>query len=228
VATALQLRDTVDFESLLSENSRKRIHQGSKREVVPAGRVFHHAGGPKRVYIVERGLIRIFWADPDGRQATVAFIGSHHLLGGAITVTGEQWQGGSAQAVVDTTLLNLNLTAVRRAADEELDVSHALSLDLAALVRMAFRTIVVRSLGNVSQRLAYDLLERACQKQLETGRLEAAITHAELADSIGSSREVVSRALKDYRATGIIQTSPRCVRVVKPLMLFQTIKSYVV
>jgi CRP/FNR family transcriptional regulator, cyclic AMP receptor protein len=228
VATALQLRDTVDFESLLSENSRKRIRQGCKREVVRAGRVFHHAGAPKRVYIVEHGLIRIFWSDPDGRQATVAFIGSRQLLGGAITVTGDQWQGGSAQAVVDTTLLNLNVTAVRRAADEELDVSHALSLDLATLVRMAFRTIIVRTLGSVSQRLAYDLLERACQKQLETGRLEASVTHADLADSIGSSREVVSRALKDYRAAGIIQTSPRCVRVVKPLMLFQTVKSYLV
>lgn len=228
MATAPQLRDTVDFLSLLSESSRRRVTAGAKRQTFSAGLVTHHAGDPPpRVYLIEHGLMRVFWSDPDGRQATVAYIGTRQLIG-VMQVLGDMWHGGSAQAVVESTVLRLDAAAVRRAAAEELDVCSALALHLASVLNSAFRTIAVRSLGSVAQRLAYDLLDRACIRQLQSGRLEASITHAELADSIGSSREVVSRALAEYRAAGIIQTSPRCIKVVKPLMLAQAVRQYLV
>jgi CRP/FNR family transcriptional regulator len=227
VATAQQLRDTVDFLSLLNDTSRRRLEAGSKRLDYRAGSLPHHASGPDRVFIVERGLIRIFWSDTDGRQATVAFMGSSELIGGT-TMMGDQWAGGSLQAVVDTTLLMLDVGAARRAAATEIDVCAAVAIHLAAQVKNALRLIAVRSLGTVSQRLAFDILERACRKQLETGHLEARVTHADLADSIGSSREVVSRTLSDYRAAGFVETAPRCVRVLKPMALAHAVRAFIV
>jgi len=52
--------------SLLSERSRGRVEANSKRLVYRAGRVPHRAGDPPHVYVVERGMIRIFWSDPEG------------------------------------------------------------------------------------------------------------------------------------------------------------------
>ncbi len=102
----------------------------------------------------------------------------------------------------------------------------AVATQLAALVRNAHRLVALRSLGNITQRLAYDLLERACQSQLEMGRLDAMVTQEGLAASIGSSREVVSRAMKGLRAAGIIKTTPGMVRVVDPVRLSDTVRAF--
>ncbi|HZK75065.1 MAG TPA: helix-turn-helix domain-containing protein [Clostridia bacterium] len=88
--------------------------------------------------------------------------------------------------------------------------------------------IAVRSLGNISERLAFDLLERACRSQLAVGRLEARATHQDLAGSIGSSREVVSRALKGLRDDGIVETAPGMTRVLDSVRLAQIVRTLVI
>jgi CRP-like cAMP-binding protein len=130
--------------------------------------------------------------------------------------------------VVDSTLTTLDLENVRNLAKAELEVVAAIATHLSARVRDAFGVIAVRSLGNIRERVSFDLLERACQSQLAVGRLEARATHADLANSIGSSREVVSRALGGLRAARIIETAPGLVRVVDPIRLSAIARSFVI
>ncbi len=98
----------------------------------------------------------------------------------------------------------------------------------ASRVRDAYRLIAVRSLGNIRERVAYDLLDRAAQSQLVVGRLEVIATQADLADSIGSSREVMSRALRDMRAEGIVETAPGLIRVLDPERLAAIVRAFVI
>jgi CRP-like cAMP-binding protein len=132
------------------------------------------------------------------------------------------------QMVVESTLIALDLDLVRRLVLDELDVALAVATHLAVVVRHAFRLIAVRSLGNIPERTAFDLLERACRSQLAIGRLEIRATHADLADSIGSSREVVSRALRRLRSLGILETSPGSVRVADPVRLADIVRAFVI
>jgi DNA-binding FadR family transcriptional regulator len=67
--------------------------------------------------------------------------------------------------------------------------------------------------GSVLQRVAFDLLERACGSQLETSRLEALVSQQEVADGIGSSRDVVGRAMAQLRTLGLVETRHRRVTV---------------
>jgi CRP-like cAMP-binding protein len=60
------------------------------------------------------------------------------------------------------------------------------------------------------------------------GRLDAEVTQVDLADSIGSSREVVSRALKGFRASRIIKTDPGVIHVVDPVRLAYTVRAFTV
>jgi len=53
-------------------------------------------------------------------------------------------------------------------------------------------------------------------------------THADLADSIGSSREVVSRTVRDLRAVGIVETTPGMVRVIEPVRLSAIVRGFVI
>jgi CRP-like cAMP-binding protein len=218
--------DDVDFLSLLSEVNRRRVLEGSTEEEYPAGAIAFHPEGPSRSFVLERGLARVYAGVPDGRQATVTFVHEHELAGG--TAIASHPPRVLIQVVIPSTLTILDLDRVRSLAATENEVCAAVATHLAGRVRASFRLVAVRSLGTIRERVAYDLLDRACQSQLVVGRLEARATHADLADSIGSSREVVSRTVRDLRAAGIVETAPGMVRVIDPRRLSAIVRGFVI
>jgi CRP/FNR family transcriptional regulator len=218
--------DAIDFLSLLGDVNLRRVLEGSTKEVFPAGSIAFHPEGRERPFVLERGLARVYMTVPDGRQATVTFVHRNELAGGTAIVSHPP--SVQIQVVVKSMLTILDLESVRRLAATETEVCSAVAAHLAARVRSGFRLISVRSLGNIRERVAYDLLDRACQSQLVVGRLEVQATHSDLADSIGSSREVVSRALRDLRAAKIVETAPRMVRVTDPLRLAAIVRGFVI
>lgn len=224
VATARLADECLDFLSLLSEPNKRRVLAGSMRSVYPAGTLLFREGDPARVLLVEHGLVRVFRTVPDGRQATVAFVRTSEILGASMVVKDPPWV--CAQIVIDSTITDLDVKTLRHVASTQIQVMTAVAMQLAVLVRNAHRLVALRSLGNIGQRLAYDLLERACQSQLAMGRLEARVTQTDLAASIGSSREVVSRAMKGLRASGIIKTAPGVIRVVDPAQLADRVQAF--
>jgi CRP-like cAMP-binding protein len=223
--------EDVDLLALLSDANRLRLLEGSKRRSCRAGTVAFAAGDRGRTFVLREGLVRIFWSVPDGREATVALIQPGNLVGGRNLVPGTAVMRGpavvSVQIVVDSTLIVLDIDTVRSLAATEIEVVTAIATQLAARVRHDLRMIAVRTLGNITDRLAFDLLERACRSQLAVGRLEVRATHADLAGSIGSSREVVSRALRGLRAAGIIETAQGITRVQDPERLAGIVRSFV-
>ena len=183
-----------------------------------------HPESEDRAFLLERGLVRGYTAVPDGRQATVTFFHSNELIGGTSIVSHPPKI--YVQIVAKSTMTFLQLEMVRRLAATENELLAAVATHLSARVRSAYRLIAVRTLGDIRQRLAYDLLDRACRSQLAVGRLEAKATHADLADSIGSAREVVGRALGGLRTEGIVETTPGVVRVTDPLRLAKIVRAF--
>jgi len=176
--------------------------------------------------LIDRGLVRAYLTVPDGRQATVGFRHSKELVGGTMTVSHPPRL--LAHVVVESTLTTLDMETVRKLLSTEIEVLAAVATQLSARLRNGTRLIAIRTLGNIRERLAYDLLDRACRSQLASGRLETRGTHADLADSIGSSREVMSRALGSLRAEGIVETAPGMVRVVDPMRLAAIVRAFVI
>jgi CRP-like cAMP-binding protein len=131
-----------------------------------------------------------------------------------------------AQVVVESSLTTLDMETIRILAATEIEVLSAVATQLSARLRQGARLIAIRTLGNIRERLAYDLLERATRSQLAVGRLDVGATHTELANSIGSSREVVSRALSSLRSVGIVDTAPGLVRVKDPIRLAGIVEAF--
>src|ERR1700737_3925836 len=207
----------VDFLSLLSPSNRRRILEGSARTVYPAGTIAVRPDGPRSVFVIERGLARLFWSVPDGRQATIPFRHPKQRVCEPTVVHDSSCT--YVQAITETTVTLLDPDVVRDLAATELEVASAVAAHLSMRVRAAHRLVAVRSLGSIRERAAYDLLDRASQSQLVVGRLEVRATQADIADSIGSSREVISRALTSLRAKGIVETAPGVVRILAPTFL---------
>lgn len=195
-----------------------------------AGSVAFRAGTP-RAFLLDKGYARAYMSVRDGREATVAFIDPGFLMGAWNVLRGTSSSKEPplthVQAVIDSTFTLLDLENLRKLATTDIEVVSAIATNLAERVHYDLRVVAVRTLGTVSERLAFDLLDRACLSLLANGRLEAKATHEDLADSIGSSREVVGRSLKELRATGIIETTPGKTRIVNPERLAAIIQSFV-
>jgi CRP/FNR family transcriptional regulator, cyclic AMP receptor protein len=216
--------EDVDFLSLLSEPNRSRFLDGSTRQTYGPGAVIFHPDSQGRAFLLERGLARAYTTVPDGRQSTLTFFHSNELIGATSIVS--RAPKIYVQIVARSTMSDLALENVRKLVATEQEVLAAVAINLAVRVRSAYRLIAVRTLGDIRQRLAYDLLDRACRSQLAVGRLEAKATHSDLADSIGSAREVVGRALGGLRSDGIVETAPGMVRVVDPLRLAGIVRAF--
>lgn len=214
-----------DFLSLLGPINRGRFLAGSTRSTHPAGTIFARPDGPPIALLLACGLARAYWSLANGKQATVAIVRSDELVG-ATTLTGLD-PSSYIQLLTESTVISLDLETVRELAATELEVATAVSKAMAMRLRDAAQLVAVCSLGNIRQRVAYDLLNRASQSEFFVGRLNVRTTHEELADSVGSSREVVSRALRSLRMEGIVETAPGTVSVVDPARLAAIVRPFV-
>jgi hypothetical protein len=131
------LSTSVDFISLLTESNRRRLLEGSKQTVLPAGTIALRPKGPSMTYLIESGLARAFWSLPDGRQTTIAIVRPKELVGATLTIGWASWI--FIQVITESTVLTLDTDLLRSLAASELDVSAAISMHLAMRIRDAYR-----------------------------------------------------------------------------------------
>jgi CRP/FNR family cyclic AMP-dependent transcriptional regulator len=200
----------VDLLGLLSDDARSRVLLGARSFTLPAGTVTTSSQDTV-ADVVESGLVRIFVRSADGRQASFAYVHSHSFYG-APTILGVG-MSTSAQTLIETRLIRLDAGHVSALFEEDLEVAKALAHVMASRIGQAARLVTVRSLGTVRERLAYDLLERASDQLLRGDASSLRVTHEDLAESIGSAREVVSRALAELRKSGVVNAAHGVVSV---------------
>ena len=202
------------FLDRLPRESREQILFNSTRIRYPAGTIAFQPGDVDRADILESGLARLYLTSAEGRQTTIRYAHPGELMGGLL-VMGAAFDG-SAQMIVDSTVIHLDLKAVRRRLEIDPALGSALAADLAQRYAHSVRTIALHAFGSVVQRVAYDLLDRACRTQLSAGHLEAAASQQEIADGIGSVRPVVAKSLTYIRSRRLVDTAHRRVRIIDP------------
>ena len=128
-------------------------------------------------------------------------------------------QGSGSCAVTDTWGVRVPPERLVQLVKVDGAVGLALARYLSSLLLLAFRQIALRTYGSMRERLAADLLDRACETQVDHGLLEVKTSHADLADSVGTSREVISRALGSLREGGLVDSERGRIRVLDPARL---------
>lgn len=71
------------------------------------------------------------------------------------------------------------------------------------------------------QRIAAHLLDLASAQQRPQGDLVARVSQQELADAVGSVREVAARTLRELRLARLVATSPDRVHILDPAGLYE-------
>lgn len=181
------------------------LTSGATRLRIPARSTFHHEGEDlPHLEIVLTGLVRVQVAAVDGRMMTARYARPGALLGVAsLYVQGARRFG--IQALSDSELLAFRPTVVRGWADRDPRVARALLTETSERVMSFVAEFSGQAFASVRQRIARHLLDLASDHQRQ-GELLAPISQQELADAVGTVREVVVRVLRELREEGVLQT----------------------
>lgn len=201
--------------ALVPPSSLARMLTGSVRVDVPAGRVVYAPGDPAFLALVLAGLVRVHMLSATGRQVTALYVRRGRLLGVPALFAGPGPVG--LEAMTDSTILQLNMGSVEAVAGTDVDVVRALATDLAWELRDMAAEYAVTAFGSVRQRVASHLLALGLAHH---GRGPFPVTQRELADAVGSVREVVARVLRQLRAEGLVRTGRTGIIVLDPERLY--------
>lgn len=186
--------------------------------------MFYQPGEGNRVFIVVSGLTRAYFKGSDGREATAGFAFRGEVLGlGAMLGYNPIM---FAQTLTDAEFVSPDTVRLLNLVRSNLEVATAVMCALAHRLQLTQRLTSLRALGNIRQRLAYDLLERSCEQLPATRRHEVKASHHDLALSVGSSREAITRSIASLREEGIIDTSRETIRISDPERLVSIISEF--
>jgi CRP/FNR family transcriptional regulator len=170
---------------------------------VPRGKpIFDEEGGGNRLGFLLEGMARNFVMGPESRQLTVQY-----ARAGSILATNTLGSAGPQiplhiQALNDCTVIELDLSTVQELHASDRRFSAAYAVELARRLEDVYRTFATTVQGTIMQRLSAHLL--ACAQLSGGGRISASTTQQDLAEALGSAREVIGRALKDLQASGVL------------------------
>ena len=184
-----------------------------------AGAMLYPEEGDPRMALVISGLLRVYLTSAEGRQITVRYAREGDVLGTAVAVAGPVRT--PVQAVTDSRVLLLNLAAVQRLAQTNASVAWAFAQEVTRRLYDMLDELAGTAFASVKARVARHLLDLSKRNQ-ETGRWAVTATQQEIADSVGSVREVVARVLKELRAERLIEGAGGTTTILDPGGLHRT------
>ncbi len=158
------------------------------------------------------GLQRVYLESPDGRQLTIRYVCTGELLGAILLPSVHV--GIATQALEKATVLHFRPGQLQLLAERHPQLAIALTEEYAERLGRGYRALAVRAFSGVKARVAQDLCWRA--EAIRSARGTAAVVQAtqqDLANSVGSVREVVARAIEELRRDGLIERTKGGIRV---------------
>jgi CRP/FNR family transcriptional regulator len=182
----------------------------------PAGHTVYAEADAERLAVVLQGLLRVYMHASDGRQVTVRYVRRGDLLGGPALV------GGPApvfvQAVTPGEAFFFDIDRVKRVARSDASVAWALAEESVHRLYDILEELAGNAFASVRQRVARHLLDLAASRPA-SGRLTAFVSQQDLANSVGSVREVVARVLAELRKERLVRTAPGRVEILDPIQM---------
>ena len=168
-----------------------------------------------RVFLLLAGRVRIFRTDDAGRETLLAIRGPGDLVGELAAVDGDP-RSASAMALEPGEVATISGADFREALDVVPGLARILLGTVVGRLRDADRKRAEFGGSDATRRVARRLVELAERYGEDDGSavvISLAMTQEDLAGWTGASREAVSRAVRDLRKAGVVETGRRSVRV---------------
>ncbi len=158
------------------------------------------------LYVVAEGQVKVVLIGEDGREVILSVLGEGEFFGEMALIDDEP-RSAHVIAMEDSTLLVLRREDFQGLLKLQPGIALALLKELSRRLRRVDEKVGSLVLLDVNGRVARLLLELA--DEAGSDRVTRRLTHHTIAQMIGSSRETVSRTMRDLVDKGYIEVSRR-------------------
>lgn len=199
------------FLGRLPVAAQAQLRESAISMTVPAGGTIYRADDHPRLVLLNSGLVRVVTSSAEGRKATIRYARTGDCVGVlSVVATG---QSVSVEAVTVTEVVFISVPTLVRLARSEPEVGWELARFVGEVSTDVIEMMSIAVFGTVRQRLARHLLDLAHR---EGDLLCVTQDQQQMADAIGSVREVVARTIRDLREGGFVSRSPGGLRLDDP------------
>jgi CRP-like cAMP-binding protein len=177
------------------------------------------------VFLLAKGLAKVSHLTSDGKESTLAFVEAGELFGELALFDGEQ-RDEFVEAIEPTTVVMIPNEEMQHLMTERADVA----LGITKLIGLR-RQRIERRLKNLlflpnRERLVHLLIDLAEQFGLHTDdgiRLRVKLSHQDMANLIGSTRETVTVILGQLKSEGSVAGGRRKIVLTNPERLARSV-----
>jgi len=182
----------------------------SRQQPIPAAtQIYREGDACSGIAFVLAGDIRVFKIGQTGREITLYEIGPGEtcILNASCILSGRTYPA-HAVALSDITALMVPAEVFRRLVREHEEMRDFVFTLLSQRLTGVMELVEEIAFGRMDERLREYLIERSQNDRLE-------VTHQKVANDLGTSREVVSRILKDFERQGKLKLSRNTIHIDK-------------
>jgi CRP/FNR family transcriptional regulator, cyclic AMP receptor protein len=185
----------------------------SERSFRPRQQLFSTGEAPDRVYLLLKGRVKVYQVAENGKEIILDVVTKGGIVGDmAIVENGERT--ACAQAIDDTVAVTISWEDFTFFLQQSPRLGFAMVELMARRLTGMQRQMMSLVSKPVSARLADFLIARE-----DEGIVALGLTHAELAQSIGTSRESVTALLSRFVTLGALEQRPGGYRISSPAIL---------
>lgn len=171
------------------------------------------------LFVILSGKVRVFLSDRSGKEVTLS-VQKQGSYFGELSLLDDEPRSASVMALEKTICGVLAKPEFRTWLVEHPEVAHSLIKGLTRRVRILTESVRGLALCDVYGRLSRLLNELADQEGSPPRRILERPSHQELANRIGSSREMVSKIMKDLANGGYVAIEGRSLTIQRKLPAF--------
>jgi len=211
------LRTVPIFSELADQDIASLAHLALRKRYPKDTVVFFENEEGDFFFTILEGRIKVTILGDDGREVILSVLGPGDFFGEMALLDNEP-RSATAIAVEESELLSLHRNDFQSVLNDNKSITSALIRVLSARLRRANHQISTLALLDVYGRVARVIVDMAREegKRLRDGRIAfRRATHQEIANRIGTTRETVTRMLKDLERQGLIHVEGKEI-VVQP------------
>jgi CRP/FNR family transcriptional regulator len=194
----------------LNRETTAEIEATARSRTCRTGEVLYSADGPARTGVIFSGLLRTVVPILDGRRATLAYLHPGFVYGLPTLFHPVPLR---VEVVRPSVVVEMDPPTIERVARKSAELGWLISRQLAGAVLRVPAIVEEFGFKTVRQRVARHLLALALPDSHD-GLLVAHVTRQELAESVGSAREVVSRCLRSLSDARLITVASASITIV--------------
>lgn len=199
--------DSPLFPELTSERLEQVAEHGTVRTYPKNAVLIHEGDLSDSLYVILKGKVKVYASDEDGKEIILNIQGPGEYFGELALID------AAPRSASVMTMEPSKLAVVSRADFENFLTRHpsvAIELirSLAQRVRSLTESVKSLALLDVYGRVARTLLDLATEEEGEVA-VRQRLTHQDIANMVGASREMVSRIMKDLINGGYIRIEDR-------------------